>query len=342
MTLKQFDAFTRLDASDVNAFLVNKPPANPVINGGFDIWQRGTTFTDAAFGYQADRWSAGRGGFTTGLTISRQAGTPLAGTQYAARVQRVSGNTSTADIRFGTTFESANSIPFAGQTVTLSFYARKGANFSPVGSLLTFFLRTGTGIDEGNIVPADNFPSGPATVITGTTEITTEWERHEFTGTIASTATQIGIRFAYSPTGTAGANDWFEITGVQVEIGAKATLFRRNGNSIQGELAACQRYYFRTPTGAFANLATGRAESATIIKFFIHQPVTFRTSPSSIDFGGTISISGTGAATLLFMDVANPNQTRIQATATGQTAGDSLFLFNGGGNAFIALEAELI
>jgi hypothetical protein len=43
MPRKVFEAFTRLDASDVNAYLVNKPITNAIINGAFDIWQRGTS-----------------------------------------------------------------------------------------------------------------------------------------------------------------------------------------------------------------------------------------------------------------------------------------------------------
>ena len=70
----------------------------PVINGGMDVWQRGTSFSvssGAGNVYTADRWQAYRG--ATGLTVSRQSTndtTNLPFIQYCARVQRDSGNTS--------------------------------------------------------------------------------------------------------------------------------------------------------------------------------------------------------------------------------------------------------
>jgi len=79
---------------------------NAVINGGFDIWQRGTSFTTLN-NYIADRWYWGGAG--TGRTISRQTGT--AGMQYAIRLQRDSGNTSANAIAIGSSMEIAQATP---------------------------------------------------------------------------------------------------------------------------------------------------------------------------------------------------------------------------------------
>ncbi|NDB08575.1 MAG: hypothetical protein EBX97_07940 [Actinobacteria bacterium] len=118
--------------ANVTASFGSIPSANnPVINGAFDIWQRGTSFANSAsaLAYTADRWYQARN--ATGMTISRQVTndtTNLPFIQYCSRVARDSGNTSTEVIRIVQSLETVNSIPFLGKTVTLSFYARKGAD----------------------------------------------------------------------------------------------------------------------------------------------------------------------------------------------------------------------
>ena len=209
---------------------------NAVINGGFDIWQRGTSSTITDWGYVPDRWFVYRGGANT-TAVSRQATgdtTNLPNIQYCARVGRTSGSTTTASIYLAQSVETVNSIPFVGKTVTLSFYARKGADFSSTSNALTFAIDTGTGTDQNNILSY----TGLAQPGTGTATLTSTWQRFSCTGTIATNVTEIGMRLYYTPTGTAGTNDYFEITGVQLEVGSVATPFSRAQGTIAGELAA--------------------------------------------------------------------------------------------------------
>lgn len=268
---------------------VGQVSPNYVINGGFDIWQRGTSFTNIANTYCVDRWVGLRGAFDSGMNVSQILTSGLAGTRYGARIQRASGNTSVNNLRFGTTFETANSIPLAGKTVTLSFYARAGANFSAAGSTLSFFLRSGTGIDETQIAASDNFINGSSTVFSSTVTLTTSWQRFTFTGLVPSNSSQLGMRFDYTPAGTAGAADFFEITGVQLEAGAIATPFRRSGNTIQEELANCQRYFWRNNPSALGNGLHGTKTSGTQAEAKVFHPVVMRAAPSSI----TIYATGT-------------------------------------------------
>lgn len=214
---------------------------NGVINGGFDIWQRGTSVAVAStvFGYTADRWLTNQ---QSAITVSRQSvsdTTNLPNILYCARYQRNSGQTSTTVVQLTQPFENINSTPFVGKTVTLSFYARKGADFSSSGSILNAVLYTGTGFDQ-NLLSSY---TGAATPLVSANTLTTTWQRFTVTGTVSASATEVAPYFYYTPTGTAGTNDYYEITGVQLELGSVATPFSRNAASIQGELAACQRYF---------------------------------------------------------------------------------------------------
>jgi hypothetical protein len=210
---------------------------NAIINGDMDIWQRGTSgiVPTSTQPYSADRWESYRGGYAAGLSVYRPAGPT--GIQYAARVQRDAGNTSTAAIAFGQPIETSNSIRFAGKTVVLSFYARSGANFSSASSVLTAQINSGTGTDQN----FRNGFTGNTVVASSGVTLTTSWQRFSITGTVSSLATQVGVQFSYTPVGTAGAADHFEITGVQLEEGTIATPFEQR--PIGTELSLCQRYY---------------------------------------------------------------------------------------------------
>ncbi len=257
---------------------------NAIINGGMDIWQRGTSFAGTTLGaYSADRWGFYRGGAVGGATWTRQT-SGLDNIQYSMRIQRDSGNTSTQYMAIWTALENSDSLRFAGKTVTLSYYAKAGANYS--GGSITTILNTGTGTNE----PPYSF-TGSVTAINGTAAVTTSWQRFSFTATLATSARQIAVQLLGYPTGTAGANDWIEITGVQLELGSVATEFLRNGATIQGELSAAQRYYYRaTPASNYSNLALGHAISTTGAMLQTKLPTTMRTRPTAIEYGGTIQI----------------------------------------------------
>jgi hypothetical protein len=85
--------------------------------------------------------------------------------------------------------------------------------------------------------------TGQTAVVTQTATLTTSWQRFSYTASVSSTATEIGFYSFYTPVGTAGANDYYDITGIQLEIGSQASPFTRAGGNIAGELAMCQRYY---------------------------------------------------------------------------------------------------
>ena len=325
-----------------------QPYAQPVLNSAFQIWQRGTSFTPAAFSivYTADRWCSYRN--SANYTISRQTTsdtTNLPNIQYCLRNQRNSGNTATDAQFVSQSIETANSIPFAGKTVTLSFYARAGANFSAASNQITTQLVTGTGTDQNTI----GGYTGSSTPLSTSTTLTTTWQRFSYNVSISATATEIGLNFYYNGVGTAGTNDYFEVTGVQIDLGSVALPFRTNSGTLQGELMACQRYYYRlsSPNNAFANMGIGYASSTTAASSLVAFPVTMRTQPSTIDFS-TIRLTdlATGfAITAVAYDgsFGNPNNGSIALTvASGLTAAKLYYVTgNNSTSAYLGFSAEL-
>lgn len=319
---------------------------NGLINGAMEVAQRGTaavTLNAAAFSYPVDRWFACRNSGTTGATAQQISSIGLTRFNNALRIQRTAGDTSTTRLYMGQSFETINSIPFAGLSVTLSFYARKGADLS---SNLAVRLFTGTGTDQSGLGSAW---TGTATPISQSQALTTTWTRYQFTATLATTATQIQAFFFIDPTGTAGAADYFDITGVQVEVGAIATPFRRSAGNYQGELAACQRYYYLHSTGSGKGVALGTYYSASDMRAFVGLPVTMRTTPTLSAGSGTnyYRIISAGVSTDYFNSFtleAGYAQTAIiqNSTEVSGTAGYAgIVSCESGTNSFVAFSAEL-
>ena len=322
--------------------------ANPILNSAMQIWQRGTSISLAASigGFVADRWYTSTG-VNQACTISRQATndtTNLPFIQYAMRYQRNSGQTGTGGLNLTQSLESINAIPYAGKTVTLSFYARAGANYSAASSALSVLLISGTGTDQNRGTTGYTNEAYP---ISSTATLTTTWQRFTYTGTLASTVTEFAFYASFVPTGTAGANDWYELTGVQVDIGSVALPFRTYAGTIQGELAACQRYYWRNTSGsAYNGLAPyANAKAASQISGILVHPVAMRVPPTSAEFStlGVYDGNTNVAVTSITLAYAGTLSSMMDwNTGGGLTANRSYCLAAyGSTTAYIALSAEL-
>jgi hypothetical protein len=322
---------------------------NVLINGGMDIWQRGTSLAVSGGAYNtiADRWGSGRAGSAGNYTISRQLTndtTNLPFIQYCMRIARNSGDTITGGIQTVQNIETMNSIPYVGKTVTLSAYIRKGADYS--GSTITLNLNSGTGTDQNLNV---NY-TGNAGVCSTTITPTTTWVRYSVTGNVASSATELAAYIYQNAAGTAStANDYIEITGVQLEHGSVATSFARNASTIQGELAACQRYYQRYKADSvFDDLGySGKATSSTVIYASRMPYVPFRVTPTAVDYANVTWIISWGAGTtgvsaIALSSYASADAPLLTFTTTGLTAGTTYILLAGNtADAYIGLSAEL-
>jgi hypothetical protein len=257
---------------------------NGIINGALDYFQRGTSGSvGSSSTYTADRWqSVTYAGGTMNWSQVATSNTPV-GSKYALRIQRPASATNTATMNIATTLETSESLRFAGQTVTVSFWARAGANYSPTSSLINAILAYGTGTDQsywGGLTGAVNITAPTFT-------LTTSWQRFSFTASVPSSATELAFVLYSSPTGTAGAADYFDFTLVQLELGSVATAFSRAGGTLQGELNACMRYYWRLGgTDVYERFGSGSFTASTPNNgnTFVQSPVPMRAAPTVLDY----------------------------------------------------------
>jgi len=322
---------------------------NVVLNSAFNVWQRGTSVTFAnGKPYGADRWQAISPSGSTSATFSQQATndtTNLPNIRYAGRIQRTAGNAVQSPLALTQCIETENSVPYAGKQVTLSFYARRGANFSGSSNNLSVYLYTGTGTDQ-NI---NTSYTGLATPISNqTAALTTTWQRFTFTATLASTATEIAMEFTYTPLGTAGAADYFEITGVQLEIAGSASAYSPNGATYEAELAACQRYYQRITVQDSTGRMSGVTPAATTntVYMIIQHGVQFRSAPTSLDYsliGLADGVNSIITPSSLGLNNAGVNNTIVQTTASGLLTQmrSYFFIANSSTSAYLGFSAEL-
>jgi hypothetical protein len=139
------------------------------------------------------------------------------------------------------------------------------------------------------------------------------------------------------------------LSKVKLELGTIATPFTYAGGTIQGELAACQRYYWR-PSGQsnYAYYAGGVAEAGgNVASILLPTPVNLRSpSTASVDFS-TLAI-GDASGTLRAVTSANINHYQsnclqlLAYVASGLTQYRPAFLLNNNStSAYLAISSEL-
>lgn len=250
---------------------------NRIINGGFDIWQRGTSQSTNSYG-SADRWGLyidahtmqmGRAGSIKSgyeLYVFRSA---VSGSNNAAVYQRIEG--------LG---------QFSGKTVSVSFRARMESGSSKtfqVGLILNY--GTGGSPTSEEIITAKNF-----TVTTTGQRFTETFTIGDLSGKTFGTNGNDYLEFDFlfpSAQGTFGVGAAFIVDEVQLEVGGVATPFENR--PIGTEFALCQRYC------EVGYLNVRRDSSFTGVEQT--EWVTFQTpkraNPSSVTFSGGTLVNAT-------------------------------------------------
>jgi len=312
------------------------PRKNLIINGNFDVWQRGTSFAGVtATGYQADRWEVIPATGCT-MTISRQAFT--AGQtdvpnepSYFLRADITTAGSANAEI--SQKIEDVRT--FAGQTIMVSFYAKSTA-----------------GTQGLNCRMHQDFGSGGSTRVTTGVSVKTlssSWQKFTFSVALGSisgktigTSSYLAFNFYWANNST--SND-VDLAQVKVEKGSSATDFEPK--SYAEELVSCQRYFTRKTEGTTSQrLCMGENVSATRNDpIFTFNP-SLRAAPSlSVNTVGDFliySANTTYAATAINPDLMGTQSCNLMVTTGGtMTAGAAgQFVVNSTG-ATLDFSAEL-
>jgi len=302
-------------------------------NGAMDVWQRGTSFTNGGI-YGPDRWYLDISAATT--TWARETTIIPTGCQYSLKATQA---TSASTVVIVQTIETLNAVALAGQTVSLSAYVAASAS-----TTLTFELAYSTSVDNSR---GGSWTSITATSGGSTTVSTTTFSRLAGVYAIPSTAKTLKVTLF---TSSLGVGVSMYISGLQLELGSVPTTLSRLGGTIQGELAACQRYYYRQITGTFnITYGLGQAYSTTQMFAVIPFPVPMRTQPTAVEQNGTagdyrVTLSNFGAANLTSVVAFNSasvwQSTVTAAVASGLVAGNASALQSTNA-AFLGWSAEL-
>ena len=206
---------------------------NLIINPSGAVDQRGGSSTINT--YSVDRWRSfgGPGGFT--ISKRTDAGE---GDGNAIRFHRTASNSQTSAMGIAQGIETRESKRLAGKTVTISFRARKGADWSPTNFDAKVYH--GTGTDENPV----GMTGQASDIAVDDASLTTSFQTFVGNVTIPSNKTQVTLGFQWTPSGTAGANDYVDIREIQMEVGeVSSPVFEHR--SFGEEMALCQRYFFR-------------------------------------------------------------------------------------------------
>ena len=252
-------------------YVNNKPSGfkNYIINGGFDVWQRGTSFSGHSK-YYADRWveyTDTDDGYTVTKVNLNASDITQTGQNKALKVSVTAGTTgSLNDLRQKIEFPEQ----FNGKTLTLSFWYKSSI---PV---------------TVNNIRVDSYINGVDLIHLNPQSInsTTTWQRAQFTFTCSGmdvttlTANDYLDVIISSPVGV--TVDYY-ITGVQLEEGSVATPFEQRPYGL--ELSLCQRYYEKSSSSVSLKRVINYSTSNSTLQLSSDFKVTKRVNPTMVVYG---------------------------------------------------------
>ena len=362
--------------------LINSTAAgkNLVINGNMAIAQRGASISgissDNTYG-AADRfvirnvnggtWTnsqesdAPPGFYKSAKMLCTTANASLGVSERIAYCSKLEGN-SVQDFAFGTS---------SAKSLTLSFWVKSNVTGTFIAEL--FNTRTGTSrcVSYSYNISSANTWEKKSFTVTGDTSFDIFADNTErltvffwlgagstwTSGTLNTSGwqSQVNANRAVGQTNLAATiNNYWQVTGVQLEIGSSSTQFSLGGGDVQGELERCQRYYWRSGSANdsidFNKHSLGYAQNTTSLWCQVFHPVTMRVAPSIES--STLAVSGSTIGiydsisnfnvSSLSIDRSTTRSCSFNANTSGLTAFRSGQLQNlNNTNGFIGFSAEL-
>jgi hypothetical protein len=233
---------------------------NKIINGDFNVNQRGFTSSTTNATYNFDRFFQSNSGGTVTFSAETFAlgAAPVAGYEGKNFLRIVSASQTSAGDYAALNYSIESVRTLAGQTATISFWAKASTGTPAIGTSILQAFGTG-GSPSSNVITSAS-----------TTTITSSWARYSFTinlpsisgktlGTNNNNKLQFNIWTSVGATQVGNGfpdvglqNVTIDLWGIQIEEGSVATAFQTATGTIQGELAACQRYYLKSYNQATA------------------------------------------------------------------------------------------
>lgn len=318
---------------------------NKTINGNFDIWQRGFSFT--AGGYTADRWRLNEGSGAA-CTISRQnhtiGQTDVPGEpKHFLRFAR--GTAGTAASYVEQRIEGVRS--FAGQKATVTFYAKAAAATELEVDLIQDFGAGGS--------------SDVVTEVASAISIATAYQKFTYAVDVPSISGKsfgissddfLGLRFArdHDASNPTTSVDISRVSIVPGDATNEDDPFEPR--PLGAELALCQRYYEYINEGDLTGFGASTTAAICHWSFAVTKRAPFLslpavTGPASANAFGFRESDGAGGLTVVSSDLEfgsvlqeSPSGAVIAVSGgTGLTNHRPGFVYLNGG--YFAAEAEL-
>jgi hypothetical protein len=362
-----------VDASGNGVGGLAHPPTfkNLIINGAMQVAQRGTSVTGVTSGgyLTADRWNTTVSSLGTWTQTSENDAPTGSGFRKSTKILCTTADASPSAgdyMIFNQAIEGQNVQHLlkgtsSAKQLTISFWVKSNVTGTYIVEMedrdnsrdvsasytinasatwekktITFPADTTGALDNDNAASfAVYFWLGAGSTYTGGSSLQTSWG----TGTNTRAVGQTNL--------AASTNNYWQVTGVQLEVGNTATEFEFLPADV--ELARCQRYYFRnTADVVYAIMGHGAAKTSTLGYINFPTPTQLRTTPSSIDWS-TLQLweydeSAFNVTVLTIVSTfANKNNIGIVATvASGLVANVPLLLVaNNSATAYVGISAEL-